>query len=72
MELQLANPVQHKIADLLWAAESHAEVDKIIRVFGHDARVVYNMMVAATYDEVDSTDVAEQILRDLVDKHRKT
>jgi len=72
MELQLANPVQHKIADLLWAAESHAEVDKIIRVFGHDARVVYNMMVAATFDQEMGTDVAEKILQDLVDKHRKT
>ncbi len=71
MELQLANPVQHKIADLLWAAESHAEVDKIIRVFGHDARVVYNMMVAATFDQEMSTDVAEKILQDLVDKGRR-
>ena len=71
MELQLANPVQHKIADLLWAAESHAEVDKIIRVFGHDARVVYNMMVAATFDQEMGTDVAEKILQDLVDKGRR-
>jgi hypothetical protein len=70
MELQLANPIQHKIADLLWAAETNAEVDKIIRVFGHDARVVYNMMLAATYDQDQSTDVAQQLIKNILDRNR--
>jgi hypothetical protein len=70
MELELRKPIQHKIADLLWAAETAEEVDKIIRVFGHDARVVYNMMVAATYDQEMGTDVAEQLIKNILDRNR--
>ncbi len=62
MELQLQNKAQHKIADLLWEAQTFEEVDKIIRVFGHDARVVYNMMMAATYDQVDDTPDADRVI----------
>lgn len=63
MELQLQNPAQHKIADLLWVAQSQQEVNVILRVFGHDARVVYEMMIAATFDDVDSVEDAEAVLR---------
>jgi hypothetical protein len=62
MELQLQNPAQHKIADLLWSAQSMDEVQQIIRVFGHDARVVYDLMVAATFDEVTDVSNAQQVL----------
>ena len=62
MELKLQNAVQHQIADLLWAAGSMNEVRNIIKVFGHDARVVYEMMVAATFDEVNDTAQAEEVL----------
>jgi hypothetical protein len=63
MELKLQNPAQVKIADLLWNAQTMAEVQSIIRVFGHDARVVYDLMVAATFDEVEDVTQAEQVLR---------
>ena len=68
MELQLQNKAQHKIADLLWVAQSQQEVNSILRVFGHDAYVVYNMMVAATFDEVEHTQDAERVIQRLVDK----
>lgn len=67
MELKLQNAAQVKIADLLWVAQSQEEVNAILRVFGHDARVVHAMMIAATFDEVDNTDLASQVL----DKFRK-
>lgn len=63
MEIRFANAAQCKIADLIWEAQSREDVDKIIRVFGHDARVVYNMIVAASFDQVDSIDEAEAVLR---------
>ncbi len=63
MELKLQNAAQHKIADLLWVAQSQQEVNAILRVFGHDAQVVYNMMVAETFDDVDSVEDAEAVLR---------
>ena len=62
MELKLQNAAQHKIADLLWAAESMNEVDQILRVFGHDARVVFELMTAATFDDVEDTELAEREL----------
>ena len=62
MELQLQNRAQHLIADLLWTASSQDEVASILRRFGHDARVVYELMIAATFDQVEDTDLAEQVL----------
>ena len=62
MELQLQNAAQHKIADLLWNAQDMKEVNMILRVFGHEAEVVYNLMVAATFDEVEDTGQAEALL----------
>lgn len=62
MELMLKNKEQHKIADLLWQAQSQDEVNQILRVFGHDARVVYELMIAATFDDVDNTDMAVSVI----------
>ena len=62
MELQLQNDRQVKIADLLWEAQDQASVNLIIRTFGHDALVVYDMMIAATMDQVSETNLAEQVL----------
>lgn len=65
MELKLQNPAQVKIADLLWTAQTQDEVNAILRVFGHDAAVVYNMMLAATFDEVEDTSQAMALLKGL-------
>lgn len=65
MELQLQTAAQHKIADLLWVAETQDEVNSILRVFGHDARVVYELMIAATFDDVEDTSQALAILKGL-------
>jgi hypothetical protein len=62
MELRLQNKHQVKIADLLWEAQDQASVNLILKTFGHDARVVYDMMIASTMDEVDDTDLAKQVL----------
>lgn len=63
MELKLQNTAQHKIADLLWAAQTMDEVNAILRVFGHDARVVYELMTAATFDDVEDTEQAQSVLQ---------
>lgn len=67
MELQLQNKAQAAIADLLWVADTDEEVRVILKVFGHDARVVYELMIAQTFDQVTDTDLAESAL----DKFRK-
>ena len=59
MNLDLQNPLQAKIADLLWVADSQVAVDAILKAFGHDAHVVHDMMIAATYDDIGENDVLE-------------
>ena len=68
MELVLQNKAQHKIADLLWSAQNMDEVNAILRIFGHDARVVFEMMTAATFDEVEDTPDADRVIKALIDK----
>lgn len=62
MQLQLANKLQHHIADLLWNAKTTPEVKEIISKYGKDAVVVFNMMIAAYYDNVDTVDSVQPIL----------
>lgn len=62
MELQLSNKLQHHIADLMWNAKSTPQVKEIIGMYGVDAVIVYNMMIAAFFDEVDATDIAQPLL----------
>ena len=65
MELVLSNPNQHRIADLLWAAQSMEDMQAIVRANGRDAVVVRDMMLAAFMDEVNDTDLAQEVLRNL-------
>jgi len=68
MELQLQNEHQCKIADLLWIAQTSEEVDAILRIFGHDAQLVYEMMLASHYDEVDDVNDANKIIQELLNQ----
>lgn len=68
MEFELANERQHHIADLLWAAQDGNAVKAIIREYGVDAHIVFNMMMAAHFDEYMDTDVAESILERFMNK----
>jgi hypothetical protein len=63
MELNLQNKLQHQIADLLWEAKDRERIKDIIKVYGVDAVIVLNMMLAAYYDEVDAIDLVEPILQ---------
>ena len=65
MEIRFANQKQCAIADLLWAANTEQEAQAVIRVFGKEAEVVYNMIVAAAFDEVNDVTQAAEILENL-------
>ena len=71
MELKLQNSTQVKIADLFWVAQTEEEVNVILKVFGHDARVVYNMMLAETYDQITDTPDADRVIKAVIDKFSK-
>lgn len=62
MEIRFANQKQVAIADLLWAANTQDEARAVIRVFGKEAEIVYNMIVAAAFDEVNDVSQAQEIL----------
>lgn len=62
MDIMFENKRQCAIADLLWAANTEQEVQAVIRVFGREAEVVYNMMVAAAFDEVNDVTQAQELL----------
>ena len=68
MELVLKTVRQQMIADLLWVAQTQEEVNVILKVFGHDARVVYDLMLAASFDQVQETHLAERVLVDIMSK----
>lgn len=51
MEILFENKRQCAIADLLWACKDIEDVQAVIRVFGQEAEIVYNMIVAAAFDE---------------------
>lgn len=65
MELTLATARQHKIADLLWIAVDEQEVAEIVQKYGRDAVVVRELMIAAAMDEINDTDLAAEVLRNL-------
>jgi hypothetical protein len=68
MELQLSNERQHHIANLLWEAQDNSAVRAIITVYGVDAVIVFNMMMAAHFDNCMDTDIAENILERFINK----
>ena len=63
---------QRILADLVWNMDSANQVAKFIRNLpendAQDARIVVAMITAAALDQVKETDLAEQILVDIMRK----
>ena len=62
MELLLAYHHQHHIANLLWEAKDMSQVRVILALHGDDAQVVYHMMMASVFDQIQDTDIAIEVL----------
>jgi len=63
MELHLNTQRQYIVADLLWNAQTMFEVDAILTVYGRDATLVYNLMMAEHVDgEVDEMTEFPEVL----------
>jgi predicted alpha-1,6-mannanase (GH76 family) len=62
MKIKFDTELQNYIADLLWTAQTLEEVDEIICIYGKEAQVVKDMMVAEMWDQHDDTFVAKPIL----------
>ena len=63
MEIQFKTNEQKRIADLMWACQTNEEVNVLLRAFGLEAYIVREMLVAATYDEVEDVAFAQQVLK---------
>jgi hypothetical protein len=63
MDIQFKTAEQARIADLLWACQSQAEVNVILRAFGLQAYIVKEMIIAATYDDIADVALAQQVLK---------
>lgn len=62
MEIQFNSPLQKHLADLIWNAESTQKVKDIISVYGVEAEVVFQMIMAEYWDTEMDTDLAEEVI----------
>jgi hypothetical protein len=63
MDIQFKTAEQARIADLLWSCQSQAEVNVVLRAFGLQGYIVKEMILAATYDEVEDVALAQHYLK---------
>jgi len=70
MEINGLSPFQQELADTLWDCENEDEIQAVINEFGNPAYTVYQLMVAAHYDEQiqshEDVALAQQVLDDLL------
>ena len=66
MEIKFDNQLQTHIADLIWEAESENQVSEILAIYGKDAQVVLDMILAETFDQVLDTDMAMEQLNKIL------
>jgi len=71
MEIEFKTKLHNHIADLMWEADDDQKVKDIIKVYGVDGQIVYNMIMAAFFDEVMDTDIAEAVLKKYTKKKGK-
>ena len=67
MQIEFKTQRQKMIADLLWEA-SQKEMVAIVNAAGVDGIIVRDMLIAATYDEYEETNLAERVLVDIMSK----
>jgi len=69
MEISGLNPLYQTLADMMWLCEGEDEVQALIQEYGRPAVTVYELMVAAHYDEqiqsYEDIDLAKEVLDNL-------
>jgi hypothetical protein len=56
---------QKTCAELLWQCQTKQQVDTIVQLFGVDAIIMRELIVASTLDEIDDTEVAMLVLKEI-------
>lgn len=69
MEIHGLSPFQQELADTLWDCEDETQIQAVIDEYGNPAYTVYQLMIAAHYDEQVQTyediDLAKEVLDNL-------
>lgn len=69
MEIQGLNPLYQTLADMMWDCEGNDQVQALIREYGRPAITVYELMIAAHYDDsvqtYEDVGLAQHIIDDL-------
>jgi hypothetical protein len=69
IEIHGLTALQRELADKLWGMESMEEVEDFIfslpRNLRQKAIVVRELLIAATFDEIQDTDLAKQVLANI-------
>jgi hypothetical protein len=69
MDIQNLTPFQQELADTLWDCQTQGEVQAVIDEFGNPAFTVYQLMIAAHYDDsvqsYEDIDLAKEVLDNL-------
>lgn len=58
MKIKFSNQLQCHIADLLWKTENLEDATALAKKFGPDGRVVLDMILAASLDDLVQADVS--------------
>ena len=70
MEISGLNPLYQTLADMMWDCEGNDQVQALIREYGRPAITVYELMVAAHYDDAIQTfedvDLANEVIDNLL------
>ena len=70
MEIHGLSPFQQELADTLWDCETEDEIRAVINEYGNPAYTVYQLMVAAHYDEQiqshEDIDLAKEVIDNLL------
>jgi hypothetical protein len=70
MEISGLNPLYQILADMIWSCQDNDQVQAVIAEYGRPALTVYQLMIAAHYDEQiqDYADVelAQQVIDNLL------
>ena len=69
MDLYGLSPFQQELADTLWDCQTQGEVLAVIDEFGNPAFTVYQLMIAAHYDDsvqsYEDIDLAKEVIDNL-------
>ena len=70
MEISGLNPLYQTLADMMWNCEGDDQVQALIQEYGRPAITVYQLMVAAHYDDeiqsYDDVELAQQVIDNLL------